>query len=623
MSSYQRFPINSDEGLAEAKKRIADCSGSGASFLNLSELGLTKIPDEVFSCDLHDFSNLEVLNLRGNRIEHIPTEIGSILSLKVLVLSSNQFIGALPETICQLSNLERLEANGNRLAALPETIGGLTVLNALELDGNQLTVLPESISQLSCLETLTLESNRLTFLPEAIGLLSSLKALSLQGNQLDTLPESIRCLSCLKSLNLSWNQLSTLSEAIGLLSSLKTLSVQGNQLTTLPETIGRLSCLGSLDLSGNQLTILPESIGQLSCLETLDLKGNQLTTLSESIGHLSSLNRLDIRGNQLTTLPETIGQLSCLRTLHLSGNQLSILPQSIGQLVDLFELTLAENRLVDLPKTILRLPANLRFSCEDNSFPQNVQWALDNAGLGGFRAVAERASDATLTQPFLKPFPEPEAVFVSPVERYARHLHPLVSIELSAVDSALSGWIHLVSPIEPSDGYLGDSGEEHWGPYLQPNWIGFRLTQDHRYELLVDFRFFGIENTSGKESYKGAVEDLEEFYQEMHTSFAEHKAAYLESGHVCRIRSHGNPRRVAMLSHLGGEAPVGNMTWSEVPGVAFTYSDIDRVPMTLDGRFYRFIAAVPGWNYRESGADKILLYYDSVERVALQTFVFT
>lgn len=45
--------------------------------------------------------------------------------------------------------------------------------------------------------------------------------------------------------------------------------------------------------------------------------------------------------------------------------------------------------------------------------------------------------------------------------------------------------------------------------------------------------------------------------------------------------------------------------------------------MTRDGRSYRFIAAVPGWHYRASGADSILLYYDPVERIVLKTFVFT
>jgi len=227
-----------------------------------------------------------------------------------------------------------------------------------------------------------------------------------------------------------------------------------------------------------------------------------------------------------------------------------------------------------------------------------------------------------LPQPFLKPFPAAETVFAEPVERYARHLHPLVSIDMSAVDPALSGWIHLVSPIEPCDGYLGDSGKEGWGPYLQPNWIGFRLTSEHRYELLGDFRFFALENTRGKEAYRGAREEIAEFYEEQHESFAVHKAAFQKTGQVCLIDLTGNPKPVAALSRLGGVAPVGNMHWSKVKGAAFTYSDEDKAPRTRDGRLYRFIASVPAWHYRGSGADEILLYYDPVECIVLESFVF-
>ncbi len=230
--------------------------------------------------------------------------------------------------------------------------------------------------------------------------------------------------------------------------------------------------------------------------------------------------------------------------------------------------------------------------------------------------------DIVLPQPFLRAFPEPETVFADPVARYERHLNPLVSIELSSVDPDLSGWIHLVSPIEPCDGYLGDSGKEFWGPYLQPNWIGFRLTSEHRYELLGDFRFFAIENTEGAESYRGARDELEEFYNKQHASFAKHKQAFEETGQVCRISPWGDPNPVAVLSRLGGEAPVGNMTWKNVPDCAFTYSDPETAPRTRDGRLFKFVAAVPGWHYRDSGADEIILYYDPDERVALQTFVF-
>ena len=229
--------------------------------------------------------------------------------------------------------------------------------------------------------------------------------------------------------------------------------------------------------------------------------------------------------------------------------------------------------------------------------------------------------DVILPQPFLKPFPDPRTAFADPVARYERRLNALVSIDLSAVSQDLSGWIHLVSPIEPYDGLLGLDTTEYWGPYLQQNWIGFRLTPEHRYELLGDFRFFQIEDEVSQANLLQEY-SLEKHYHDQHASFAEKKAQYLATGQIGKIPQRGGSSPMPALSYLGGEAPAINLVWSNVPGAAFTYSDADKAPRTADGRLYRFIAAVPGWHYRSAGADAILLYYDPVERVALETFVF-
>ena len=223
-----------------------------------------------------------------------------------------------------------------------------------------------------------------------------------------------------------------------------------------------------------------------------------------------------------------------------------------------------------------------------------------------------------LPQPFLKAFPEPEAVFVEPVARYLRLFNPLISIQLSAIDPSLAGWVHLVSPIEPDEGLVGMRSQAYWGPYLQSNWIGFRVGADDRYELLGDFRFFEVEAAEA-EGRKGHLQD---HYNRQHESFAACKAAFAKSGQTWQL-FWGDPIPVAALSQLGGDAPVCNMVWQDVPGAAFTYSEDDTCPMTRDGRPYRFIASVPGWRYCQLGADEILLYYDPVERIVLQTFVWT
>src|ERR1700733_11491514 len=128
------------------------------------------------------------------------------------------------------------------------------------------------------------------------------------------------------------------------------------------------------------------------------------------------------------------------------------------------------------------------------------------------RARSEFVQDLFLPQPFLKAFPRPETAFADPIARYERLLNPFVSIELSAIDPELSGWIHLVGPIEPYDGYIGDTDKRYCGPFLQRNWIAFRVTAEDRYQLPGDFRFFEIEAAKAE----GEQSDLEEFYDQQH-----------------------------------------------------------------------------------------------------------
>src|SRR4028119_1410037 len=105
--------------------------------------------------------------------------------------------------------------------------------------------------------------------------------------------------------------------------------------------------------------------------------------------------------------------------------------------------------------------------------------------------MLEAVSDS---QPYLKVYPPDEQVFADPVARYARHVLPLVSIDLSAVDPSWQGWIHLVNTVEPEDEIVGKATHPFHNYYLRENWIGFHLNDEGWYELLGDFRYFYLEN---------------------------------------------------------------------------------------------------------------------------------
>lgn len=236
--------------------------------------------------------------------------------------------------------------------------------------------------------------------------------------------------------------------------------------------------------------------------------------------------------------------------------------------------------------------------------------------------------DFTQPQPFLHPFPDPADVFASDPAQAAKLLHPLVSIDLSAVDPAWSGRIHLLSPVEPYDDYFADGAEAYHSYYTRRNWIGFRLGEDSRYELLGDWRCF---QAMSEDKTRSQDPELLEHYGKQQQSFDEVKAAYAERGLLMNVdlgKREGEAQmlkyRLAFLEDWKESQGAGN--WADPDLFPLEFVDNpemdweDAFPLTEDGRPFRFVAAVPGWNYRDGGADQILLFYDPQTRVALLTF---
>jgi Leucine-rich repeat (LRR) protein len=65
--------------------------------------------------------------------------MGQLSSILSLLLNSNQLIGSIPETICQLSSLQSLWLFGNHLTSIiPSAMGQLSSILSLLLNSNQL-----------------------------------------------------------------------------------------------------------------------------------------------------------------------------------------------------------------------------------------------------------------------------------------------------------------------------------------------------------------------------------------------------------------------------------------------------------------------------------------------------
>jgi Leucine-rich repeat (LRR) protein len=181
---------------------------SNTTFLNLSDIGLTELPKEIYN-----FSKLVKLELCFNNLTEIPKEIYNLTNLIDLDLSCNDLTVIQPE-ICNLKNLLYFSISNNKLTELPKEICNLTRLESLSVSFNNLTELPIEIANLNNLRCLDLYKNELTQLSKEICNLRQLNTLFIGNNKLTELPLEIINLRALSAFNYINNPLENLLNPI-------------------------------------------------------------------------------------------------------------------------------------------------------------------------------------------------------------------------------------------------------------------------------------------------------------------------------------------------------------------------------------------------------------------------
>lgn len=219
-------------------------------------------------------TQLVSLNLSNNRLESLPEDIGSLTGLQELFLQYNCLV-ALPDSICNLSNLVELDVKNNRLKTIPSNVGDLKKLLLLSLTNNSIVELPPSIGNMEHIEELSLHANQLTQLPDELCRLKHLKILYSGENHFLTLPDQFGQLTSLEELDISGCELVSLPDSITNCTSLIRLWLSNNRLVALPLHMGRLTRLKELHLRHNRLLYLPASMESLE-LYTFTVQNNCL-----------------------------------------------------------------------------------------------------------------------------------------------------------------------------------------------------------------------------------------------------------------------------------------------------------------------------------------------------------
>jgi Leucine rich repeat/Leucine Rich repeat len=257
----------------------------------------------------------------------------------------NKWTGHLSADLGLLSTLRNFSMScgicddfGGLFGSLPSEIGKLTNLELLVLPGNRLTgSLPSQIGQLSNLKIFDVLINAWTgSLPTQIGQLTNLTILDVSYNALTgSLPTQVGQLTNLRYFDASRNALiGSLPTQIGQLTNLTTLDVSRNALTgSLPSQIGQLTSLTYLNMTDNKLSrSLPSQIGQLARVQLFDVSGNTLMgSLPTQIGQMTTLQLLSLHENAFTgSLPNQMGQLTNLVILGLFDNNfVGTMPYSV------------------------------------------------------------------------------------------------------------------------------------------------------------------------------------------------------------------------------------------------------------------------------------------------------
>ena len=297
-----------------------------------------------------------VLSQEHLRSQPFPAVVTSLVNLKGLVLTNNNFTGPLPATISKLTKLETLVIEDQLLSApLPASLWSLTGLKVmsfvrlagsyqnfggahpadlsklknlrtLRLSGNAMTgAIPASWASLTQLKTLVLTGNGTSGpIPPWINKLSLLQNLSLDSNQLQgAIPPAMGSLTKLDILDLSFNQLSGPIPPIGNLTSLRFLSLQGNRLTGPLPGLAGFDDLVSLSIGpAGHNGPFPASWMSLRQLQVLALPKAGLTGTFPDLSLFSDLAEVNLENNAFTPGPVpswALGALPGLRKIFIAG----------------------------------------------------------------------------------------------------------------------------------------------------------------------------------------------------------------------------------------------------------------------------------------------------------------
>jgi hypothetical protein len=162
------------------------------------DTNLNKIPTAIGF-----LSELETLDLTGNKLESIEPSVFTLVKLKCLILEENK-LTLLSDSIGKLIRLTKLNLNYNKLISMPDSLQQLDSLEFLSINGQMFKIFPKQILYLTNLKRLLIHNTNIESLSSNIYLLKKLEYLDISDNWIHSLPDSIVNMSKLKEINVDF-----------------------------------------------------------------------------------------------------------------------------------------------------------------------------------------------------------------------------------------------------------------------------------------------------------------------------------------------------------------------------------------------------------------------------------
>ncbi|XP_056176525.1 receptor-like protein 6 [Syzygium oleosum] len=287
------------------------CQLSSISMLDLSKNKLTGV---IPPCLRNLSKTLRVLSLHGNDLHgRFPQLWNDECELFMIDLSDNQLQASLPRGLANCSSLEFLNFGNNQIVdTFPSWMGSLSYLKVLILRSNRFHGAigePEARDRFPNLRIVDLSMNNFSSrLPsEYFDIWSAMKVHDADGA------------NYYENFGSPYNQADQ-----NVIEYDYSMTIMNKGIVTEYKRI--LEYLNVIDLSSNNfIGEIPNSVGSLTELQLLNLSNNALTgSIPLSLANLTKLESLDLSSNKLSgMIPPELTQLIFLAFFNVSDNHLS------------------------------------------------------------------------------------------------------------------------------------------------------------------------------------------------------------------------------------------------------------------------------------------------------------